>query len=217
MRHVAVSPCARHVCCSVAGVPVYCGQCSQGGTAQHQCPGTSPARPPPLRAPRTAHHLQLGRDSERVCTVTRVTSEPSSRGHPGQQRRMARSVARPGGADTQAVSPPPPTTRGRGLIQCVRFKARLAAAGGLRCRPKLHQICAERPSLGQAAPCVSALLLVCPTFHHNPDTGPDPRQTASPRGGLHGEVRKMISEGNLAQFSYDFCKTDGLFPYYMST
>ena len=131
---------------------------------------------------------------------------------------MARSVARPGGADTEAVSPPPPLpARGRGLIQCVRFKARLAAAGGLRWRPKLHQICAEQPSLGQAAPCVSALLLVCPTFHHNPDTGPDPRQTASPRGGLHGEVGEMISEGNLAQFSYDFCKTDGLFPYNMST
>ena len=123
---------------------------------------------------------------------------------------MARSVARPGGADTEAVSPPSPLpARGRGLIQCVRFKARLAAAGGLRWRPKLHQICAEQPSLGQAAPCVSALLLVCPTFHHNPDTGPDPRQTASPRGGLHGEVGEMISEGNLAQFSYDFCKTDG--------
>ena len=130
---------------------------------------------------------------------------------------MARSVARPGGADTEAVSPPPLPARGRGLIQCVRFKARLAAAGGLRWRPKLHQICAEQPSLGQAAPCVSALLLVCPTFHHNPDTGPDPRQTASPRGGLHGEVGEMISEGNLAQFSYDFCKTDGLFPYKMST
>ena len=89
---VAVSQCARHVCCSVSGVPVYCGQCSQGGTAQHQCPGTSPARPPPLRAPRTAHHLQLGRDSERACTVSRVTGEqeqqrtpgPRSGGWPGQ-------------------------------------------------------------------------------------------------------------------------------------